>query len=185
MVSVLLISVVLSITAPSESSAAADPFRIALVEAVHCFAKDGKLAHLQAILDKYPELREAKREQPLKKKPTTGDHDTPLQTAARHGQDNVVAFLIEKGADVNVADGYGYTPLHLAAKGGFLSIVKQLVKAGAKVDAKTTALPGGFLPGAPADGSGQKQDPIPARTALQIAAERKHAAVVEFLKTVK
>jgi len=185
MVSVLLIQVVLSIAAPPEAPAAVDPFRNALVESIHCFAKDGKLAHLQAILDKYPELREARRDRSPKWKPTTGDHDTPLQTAARHGQDNVVAFLIGKGADVNVADGDGYTPLHLATKGGFLSIVKQLVKAGAKVDAKTRALPGGFLPGAPADGSGQRQDPIPAHTALQIAAERKHTAVVEFLKTVK
>jgi ankyrin repeat protein len=146
---------------------------------------DGKLAHLQAILDKYPELREARREHPIDKKPTTFDHDTPLQTAARYGQGDVVAFLIEKGADVNVANGYGYTPLHLAAKGGFLNVVKQLVKAGANVDVKTKAIPGGFLRGAPADGSGLKQDPIPARTALQIAEDRKHIAVVEFLKTVK
>lgn len=186
MVSVLLIHVALSIAAPPEAPAAADPFRNALVESIHYFAKDGKLEHLQAILDKCPELLEAvRREHPSSKKPITGDHDTPLQTAARHGQDDVVAFLVEKGADVNVADGEGYTPLHLAAKGGFHSVVKQLVKAGANVDAKTRAIPGGDLPGAPADGSGRKQDPIPARTALQIAADRKHTAVVEFLKTFK
>ena len=185
MVYALLISVVLSITTPGESQAAADPFRIALIEAVHCFAKDGKLAHLQAILDKYPELREATRYRSPKLKPSISDHHTPLQTAARYGRDDVVAFLIEKGADVNVADGYGYTPLHLAAKGGFLNVVKQLVKAGANVEAKTKAIPGGLLPGAPANGLGLKQDPIPARTALQVATDQKHTAVVEFLKTVK
>ena len=183
MVSVLLISVVLAMAAPDESPAAADPFRNALVESIHCFAEDGKVAHLQAILDKYPELREAKRDRPLGK-PTTGDDFTPLQTAVWNGRDDAVALLIEKGADVNVADRHGNTPLHLAAKGGFLGIAKQLVKAGANVNAKTRAIPGGLLPSAP-DGSGRKQEPIPARTALQIAADRKHTAVVEFLKMVK
>lgn len=184
MVSIFLIPVVLSIAAPKESPAADDAFQSALVESIHCLAEDGKLAHLQAILDKYPELREAKRDQQLGK-PTVGDHYTPLQTAARHGRDDVVAFLIEKGADLNVVDSYGYTPLHLAATGGYLGIVKQLVKAGANVDATTTALPGGIPPGSPGDGSAREQDPIPARTALQVAADQKHTAVVEFLKTVK
>ena len=94
MVSVLLIHVALSIAAPPEAPAAADPFRIALIEAVHCFAKDGKLAHLQAILDKYPELREARREHPIDKKPTTFDHDTPLQTAARYGAQFAIAVSV-------------------------------------------------------------------------------------------
>jgi len=184
MASVLFISAVLSIAAPPDASGEADPFRLALVESIHCFAKDGKLAHLEAILEKYPQLRDARRDKQLGK-PTVGDDYTPLQTAAFHGRNDVVALLIKKGADVNVADGYGYTPLHLAANGDFLDIVKQLVKAGANADAKTRAIPGGVLPGAPANGSGRKQEPIPARTALQIAANRKHTAVVEFLKTVR
>jgi ankyrin repeat protein len=184
MVSVLIIPVVLSVSAPAQVPEAADPFRDALVASIHHFAEDGKLTHLQAILDRYPKLLDAKRAQELGK-PSHGDGYTPLQTAARHGRDEVVAFLIKKGAEVNAADGDGYTPLHLAAEGGHLDVVKRLVRAGAKVEAKTTALPGGFFPGGPRNEPPQKYDPIPARTALQIAEDRKHTAVVEFLKTVK
>jgi ankyrin repeat protein len=91
-------------------------------------------------------LVDAKRGQELGK-PSHGGGFTPRQTAARFGHDEVVLFLINKGVDFNAADGYGYTPLHLAAEGGHLDVVKRLVKAGAKVDAKTTARPGGFFPG--------------------------------------
>src|SRR5215475_13895600 len=111
MVSVLLIPVVMSVAAPAERPVAADPFRDALVESIHHFAADGKLAHLKAILDEYPKLLDAKRDQQLGK-PSHGDGYTPLQTAARRGRAEVVAFLIKKGADINVTDGYGYTPLH-------------------------------------------------------------------------
>jgi hypothetical protein len=184
MISALIIPVMLTVSAPAQEPEAADPFRDALVAAIHHFAEDGKLAHLEAILDKYPKLLDAKRAQQLGK-PTHGDGYTPLQTAARHGRDQVVAFLIKKGADLDAADGYGYTPLHLAAEGGHLDVVKHLVRAGAKVEAKTKALPGGFFPGPAANVPAQKYDPIPARTALQIAQDQKHAEVVAFLKASK
>ena len=184
MVSVLFIPVMLSLSALDKVPESADPFRDALVASIHHFAEKGKLVHLKAVLDKYPELLDAKRAQELGK-PSHGDGYTPLQTAARHGRDEVVAFLIKKGADVNAADGYGYTPLHLAAEGGHLSVVKRLVRAGAKIQAKTKALPGGFFPGPAQNEPAQKYDPIPARTALQIAEDQKHAEVVAFLKAAK
>jgi hypothetical protein len=184
MVSVLIFPVVLSVSAPDKVPEPADPFRDALVAALHHFAEDGKVVHLQAILDKYPGLLDARRAQDLGK-PSHGDGYTPLQTAARHGRGEVVALLIKKGADVNAADGYGYTPLHLAAEGGHLDVVKRLVTAGAKVGAKTTAVPGGFVPGGPADEPPRKSEPIPARTALQIAEDLKHAEVVAFLRALK
>jgi ankyrin repeat protein len=183
MVAVLLIPVVMSVSAPAELPVAADPFRDALVESIHNFAADGKLAHLQAILDKYPKLLDAKRA-PLEPKPSFSDGLTPLQTAARHGRAEVVAFLIKKGANLNVADDCGYTPLHWAAEGGHLDIVKQLVKAGAKVDAKTRAFPTEAI-SEDAFGPPEKYDPIPARTALQIAEDLKRTAVMEFLKSLK
>lgn len=162
----------------------ADPYIDALAAAVHHFAEDGKAARLRAVLDKHPGLIEAKREQRFGK-PTRGDGYTPLQTAAAAGKGEAVALLLEKRADVNVATGLGYTPLHLAAEGGHLEIVKQLVRAGAKGEAKTEALPGGVLPGAAAGEAPLTSDPIPTRTALQIAEDRKHPAVVEFLKGLK
>ena len=176
----LLVAVVLFGPAPEP----ADPFRDALVESVHHFAEDGQLVHLRAILEKYPKLLDARRDQRLGK-PARGDGYTPLQTAARYGRDKVVADLIEEGADVNVASGLGYTPLHLAAEGGHLEIVKELVRAGAKVGAKTTAQPGGYAPSPGFGEAPRKYDPVPARTALQIAEDQKHPKVVEFLKAAK
>jgi Ankyrin repeats (3 copies) len=176
--------IMLTVTAPGQMPEAADPFWDALVASIHHFAEGGKVVHLQAVLDKYPKLLDAKRAEELGK-PSHGDGYTPLQTAARHGRDEVVVFLIKKGADVNAADRYGYTPLHLAAEGGHLDVVKRLVKAGAKVDAKTTSLPAGFFPGPPANEPARKHDPIPSRTALQIAEDQKQAEVVAFLKAVK
>lgn len=110
-------------------------------------------------------------------KPIAGDGFTPLQTAARHGWSDVVAFLIMKGADVNVTDGYGYTPLHLAAERGRLDIVKLLVRAGAEVNTKTKAFPAMDLPNQSGYEPSRKSAPIPARTALQIAEDQKHTAV--------
>lgn len=182
--SLLIVPIMLSVTAPDQPPQPADPFRDALVASLHHFAENGKLTHLQAILEKYPKLLDAQRGQELGK-PSHGDGYTPLQTAARHGRDDVVAFLIRKGADVSAADAYGYTPLHLAAEGGHLDVVKRLVQAGAKVDAKTKALAGGFAPGPPGNEPPRKYDPIPARTALQIAEDQKHAGVIKYLKSVK
>jgi ankyrin repeat protein len=184
MVPALLIPVLLSVPAPGKGPGPVDPFREALVASVHHFAEGGELTHLRAVVDKYPKLLDARRARELGK-PSHGDGYTPLQTAARHGRDEVVAFLIRKGADVNAADGYGYTPLHLAAEGGHLGVVRRLVRAGANVDARTAALPGGFLPGPPANEPARKHDAVPARTALQLAEDQKHAEVVAFLKAVK
>jgi ankyrin repeat protein len=183
MVSVLMIPAVLAVAA-APAKAEADPYRDALVAAVHHFAEEGELAHLRALLDKHPKLVDARRGRRLGK-PTHGDDFTPLQTAARRGRGEVVAFLLDKGADVNAADGFGYTPLHLAAEGGHLDAVKRLVKAGAKLDAKTTAFPESFVPGGSADEAPVKSPAIPARTALQIAEDLKHAEVVAYLKAAK
>lgn len=184
MVSALIIPILLAISAHEPGTEAGDPFEVALIAAVHRFAEDGKLAHVQAIIDKYPKLLEARRAQELGK-PSHGDGYTLLQTAARHGRDEVVGFLIRKGAEVNAADGYGYAPLHLAAEGGHLDVVKRLVRAGARVEAKTKALPGGFVPGPPANEPTQNYEAIPARTALQIALDQKHTDVAKFLKATR
>lgn len=43
-------------------------------------------------------------------------------------------FLLDKGADPNLADNKGVTPLLLACRIGFIDGVERLVKAGARVD---------------------------------------------------
>jgi ankyrin repeat protein len=55
--------------------------------------------------------------------------------AAWHGHDDVVRFLLDQGADVNVRtweDGELRTPLRLARRGGHEEIVRTLIAAGAK-----------------------------------------------------
>ena len=56
---------------------------------------------------------------------------TPLGLAAREGQQEMVRWLIERGADVNKAGAPWATPVAWARKGGHESIVQILVDAGA------------------------------------------------------
>ncbi len=60
-----------------------------------------------------------------------------LYTAIEKGDVAMVRLLVEAGADVNAAEGFGgNTPLHEAVEQGDAEIVKILVEAGADVEAK-------------------------------------------------
>nr|8G3K_B Chain B, Cryo-EM imaging scaffold subunit B with DARPin - RCG-33 [synthetic construct]8G42_A Chain A, RCG-33 - Cryo-EM imaging scaffold subunit B fused to DARPin [synthetic construct]8G47_A Chain A, RCG-33 - Cryo-EM imaging scaffold subunit B fused to DARPin [synthetic construct]8G4F_A Chain A, RCG-33 - Cryo-EM imaging scaffold subunit B fused to DARPin [synthetic construct]8G4H_A Chain A, RCG-33 - Cryo-EM imaging scaffold subunit B fused to DARPin [synthetic construct] len=85
--------------------------------------------------------------------------DKKLLEAARAGQDDEVAALLAKGADVNAHDTFGFTPLHLAALYGHLEIVEVLLKRGADINA----------------------DDSYGRTPLHLAAMRGHLEIVELL----
>jgi outer membrane protein assembly factor BamB len=61
---------------------------------------------------------------------------TPLNTAALFGQTPLAAFLIEKGADVSIANKDGNTALHLAAFFAYPDLVELLLKHGASIRAK-------------------------------------------------
>jgi ankyrin repeat protein len=63
-----------------------------------------------------------------------------LISSASRGQLNVVSFLVEKGADVNVSDNDGQTPLIAAASSGNQKIVEFLVKNNPLIDAKDTSM---------------------------------------------
>jgi len=92
---------------------------------------------------------------------------TPLVWAIHGHQPDVVAFLISRGADVNVTDKddtdedeIGKGALHYAAIYGYVKVAELLVAKGADVNAK-----------------GGKYDVTP----LHCAADRGHTAVVELL----
>ncbi len=62
---------------------------------------------------------------------------TPLQIAAEKGYENVVMFLVENGAEVNITDTKGNTPLiFIIHKTGNLEITRRLIEKGASVNAQ-------------------------------------------------
>jgi ankyrin repeat protein len=71
----------------------------------HNFIMHGKLAHMTQLLDRYPDLINAKL-------PDGGY--SPLHSAAMRNRPEIAALLIEKGSDVNALDNKGHTPLYYA-----------------------------------------------------------------------
>ncbi|WP_300369945.1 ankyrin repeat domain-containing protein [Brachyspira sp.] len=55
------------------------------------------------------------------------DKITPLGLAAARNDKEMVKFLVEKGADINLEDGYGYTPLIRAMKYHNTTLVKNII----------------------------------------------------------
>jgi ankyrin repeat protein len=65
---------------------------------------------------------------------------TPLHMAASAGRSECVAVLLEKGADMTLAEWKGgNTALHIAASGGYEETVRELLAGGAQRDATNTA----------------------------------------------
>ncbi|WP_300759089.1 ankyrin repeat domain-containing protein [uncultured Brachyspira sp.] len=55
------------------------------------------------------------------------DKITPLGLAAARNDKEMVKFLVEHGADINLEDGYGYTPLIIAMKYRNIDLVKDII----------------------------------------------------------
>jgi ankyrin repeat protein len=187
MIATLLVPLLFCLPDQGERAKADEAFREALVAAIHQFAEEGELDHLRAVLNRHPEIVNLKRTFHAVRKPYWTDEYTALHRAAERGREDVVAYLIDKWADVNAAGPLDWTPLHVAAQKGDLAVVKRLVKAGAKVGAKTVAIPERFgLP--PGSGRGDRPRKIPAipsLTPLELAQEAKHAEVVKYLKAAR
>ncbi|HEY7819457.1 MAG TPA: ankyrin repeat domain-containing protein, partial [Vicinamibacteria bacterium] len=69
---------------------------------------------------------------------------TPVADAAKAGSHEIVRTLLQRGEDVNAAQGDGMTALHWAALAGDVDLARMLLYAGANVKA-TTRL-GAFTP---------------------------------------
>jgi ankyrin repeat protein/L-ascorbate metabolism protein UlaG (beta-lactamase superfamily) len=93
---------------------------------IHHAARDGQLQTAQTLLQNNPELLADRDDQLM----------TPLHWAAYEGHHDVVAYLIDKGADVNVQKDNLSTPLHGAAYHGHLAVVKLLLERNAASDGK-------------------------------------------------
>ena len=184
MVSVVLLALSAPLFRGPEERDADEAFRSALVAAIHHFASEGELDHLRAIVERYPELINARQAFRQPHKPLRTDGFSPLHHAAQRGWVQIVAYLLERHADPCIADGQGWTPLHLAAQKGHLPVVRLLVEYGAKIDAKTAAIPETFgIPqGSPPGAKPQRFPGVPARSALQLAEQNNHSDVARFLK---
>ncbi|CAH0047285.1 unnamed protein product [Clonostachys solani] len=58
---------------------------------------------------------------------------TPINVAADGGHLEVVRLLVEKGADLTIAQTAGWTPIHSAVTGGYDDVVELLVRSGADI----------------------------------------------------
>ena len=92
-------------------------------------AKSGDLAKAKVLLATDAQLVHAR----------DTDGSTPLHCAAWKGHQEVVALLLEAGADVNAQnhnEHWGTTPLHAAAHGNQAGIAQLLIEHGAEVNAR-------------------------------------------------
>jgi len=113
-------------------------------------AKRGREDMFQSILGARPELVNVKN-------PFSGNN--LLYKATRKWADNLVLFLLQRGADHAFKDSIGFTSLHLAAFCGRNKIAEHLLEYGAQIEERT------------AEGS----------TPLIYAAEKSQTEMVEFL----
>ncbi len=118
----------------------------------HEAVKGGDIGSVRALLAETPDLLNIRAWR-------CPSGETPLHVAARHGRKEVAAFLIEKGADVDVRGDISWTPLHLAAQAGAKDVAELLLAKGATVD--------------PRDAN--------RRSPLHLAAHEGHLAIVELL----
>lgn len=91
-------------------------------------AKSGHLERVKELLATDPGLINARDK----------DDSTPLHCATWKGNQEVVAFLIKAGADVNAEntnDHWGTSPLHAAAHANQAGIAQLLIEHGADVNA--------------------------------------------------
>ncbi len=98
----------------------------AFADEIHELAQNGDLAGMRALIDRKPELLDAKDK----------DGRTALHWACRGVHLEIVRFLVESGADVNAADGNGIVPIHSAAVRNNAEAIALLLAGGADIDAK-------------------------------------------------
>jgi len=100
-----------------------------LAKAIIRAAKRGEGDAVRALLDQDASLIDARDR----------DESTPLHCACWKGHQDVVALLIERGADVKARNHnthWGDTPLHAAAHGNRRACAKALIAAGADLQAR-------------------------------------------------
>ncbi|HYI40434.1 MAG TPA: ankyrin repeat domain-containing protein [Allosphingosinicella sp.] len=87
-------------------------------------ATEGNIPMVRAALDRDPRLIAR----------TEWDRATLLHNAVGHDEEEMAAFLIERGAKVGAKTSSGLTPLHMAAQNGNLRIIDLLLDHRARIN---------------------------------------------------
>lgn len=103
-----------------------------LVDAV----EEGELEEVKSILDENPQMLDE----------VTRTGFAPIHGAVHQELEDVVEYLIGRGADVNNWGGNQETPLHIAAGKRSVAIVQALIEHGAELDAGNTKNQGAKTP---------------------------------------
>jgi ankyrin repeat protein len=98
---------------------------------IHEAVEKGDLARVKELVEKDSEMVNAR---------ATGQYAylkfTPLHFAALKGHNDIIQYLIKKGADISAQDSDGSAPLNWAANFGHEEIVTTLIKNGADVNSQ-------------------------------------------------
>ncbi len=99
------------------------------------YEEGGTINYFHVPMAKKRSQKTTKVEQPHpQKEQTTKQIDEQLLLAASRGDLSAVDACLEKGANVNARDQYGYSALNEAAREGHLEVVKRLIEAGADIE---------------------------------------------------
>lgn len=91
---------------------------------IHLAARSGQVHHLRRVLDCGEQVNSVAME---------SSGETPLILASRFNDEDVVEFLVERGASLEICDSRGCTPFHHAAEGGKPRNMLRLIELGADV----------------------------------------------------
>ena len=122
------------------------------------FHSDESLTGIDLLSESSKQLSEVKS--PLRLETPDQIGSTPLHWACYSGSENIVTFLLSWKANPNIVDQEGLTPMHLAVLSEKVRIVKKLLQYGANKSIRD-----------------KKK-----RTPYDIAADKKHKALMEILK---
>lgn len=65
--------------------------------------------------------------------------ETPVFSACKNENPEIIALLAKKGCKINARDNLGSTPLHVAVRWGNISDAEQLIKLGTNIDAQNVS----------------------------------------------
>lgn len=92
---------------------------------IHQAMEDNNMSEVQRLIREEPTLLELRNEE---------DDYTPLMLASNGGHEEIVAWLIDQGANIEAySNGNRYTSLIIACRRGHLRVVSRLLEAGANM----------------------------------------------------